>query len=249
MQRHHQALDALPRRSAASKLKLVEKQPEDSGFMLADRLDELLKVHEYERQRLGQELHDTAGQLVVALQLSIANLRNVDADVSHAGLFEDIQDTIRRIDQELRSLAFLHYPAELGDRSIASAIRSLVQGFARRTGIAAKFDSIGEISDLNQKAALALLRVAQEALVNIHRHSHATGAKVLLERREDNVRLIVSDNGVGLSTSRPAPETPGIGLQGMRHRVESLGGRFVLRNLKQGLRITAVVPLAQRATR
>lgn len=249
MQRYIQAFDSLLGRSASASLQHNEKNPEDQSFMLADRLDELLKVHEYERQRLGQELHDTAGQLVVALQLSIANLRNADADESHAGLFEEIQDTVRRIDQELRSLAFLHYPAELGDRSLGSAVRALVQGFGRRTGIEAKFDSAGETADVSQPAAIALLRVAQEALVNIHRHSQATVAKVLLQRRADEIRLTVSDNGVGLPRDDRVPKSPGIGLQGMRHRVEALGGRFGLRNLKQGLRITAVVPIARKAVR
>src|SRR5688572_21218920 len=70
-------------------------------------LDELLRIHEYERQRLGQELHDSTGQLVVFLLLSLARLRAIEKDLALGGLIDDIQDVVRQIDKEIRSLAFL----------------------------------------------------------------------------------------------------------------------------------------------
>ena len=119
---------------------------------------------------------------------------------------------------------------------------SLVRGFGKRTGIEARFDAVGDTSDINQAASLALLRVVQEALVNIHRHAHATYAEVLLQRRNNEIWLIVSDNGVGLPSGGRSHETPGgIGLVGMRRRVEALRGRIDMKNLKRGLqRIVAV---------
>jgi signal transduction histidine kinase len=248
MQRYLEGFDTLPSRGPSPTLEFDEPKLTNAAAVspVTGFLDEILRVHEYERPWLGQELHDTAGQLVVALQLSVANLRNVDADSTHDGLFEDILDTVHRIDSELRSLAFLHYPAELGDRSLASAIQALVRGFGRRTGIETSFRSSGDTADAAQPVAIAFLRIAQEALVNVHRHSRATAARVTLELRDDEIRLTVSDNGVGMARTNSAQRSPGIGLQGMRHRVESLGGRFAIRNLRHGFRVSASIALGKR---
>ena len=192
---------------------------------------------------MGQELHDCAGQLLVSLQLSIAHLAAARESAEHDNVIDEIRETVSEIDREIRSLAFLHYPAELGGRGLCSSVGSLVNGFARRTGIRTSFRCVGDGAGLAEPIAMAVLRVAQEALVNIHRHAHASCARVSLERRPDELRLTVADNGVGMSvTNANAPR--GIGLQGMRHRMESLGGRFLVRNLKRGMRITASVPLA-----
>ena len=206
--------------------------------------DEFLKVHEYERQRLGQELHDSAGQLLCALHLSVAHLRNLEPNSEHEGLIDEIQDTVRQIDKEIRSLAFLNYPAELGDRSLCSALQTLALGFGRRTGIETTFQCVGDSSPVDGSVSTAVLRVAQEALVNVHRHAHAASAVVVLERRIDELRLTVSDDGVGVGELGDSSTVKGIGLQGMRHRVESLGGRFEIASQERGARVYAIVPLA-----
>lgn len=246
MQRYLQAFDTLLKSGAIPEsthidLESMNREPIPTPTA-GDLMDELLRVHEYERQRLGQELHDTAGQLVVALQFSVANLKRVHEDSLRDELFEEIQDTVRRIDQELRSLAFLRYPAELGDRSLDKAVHSLASGFGRRTGVHTSFKSSGDVSEVDPAVAIAFLRIAQEALVNVHRHSHATAVQIVLERSVGEIQLTVSDNGIGLPKIDRANETPGVGLQGMRHRVETLRGRFFVRNLKQGTRVTAIIP-------
>ena len=208
-----------------------------------EQLDEQLRIHEYERQRMGQELHDCAGQLLVSLQLSIAHLAEARASAEHDNVLDEMRQTVSEIDREIRSLAFLHYPAELGERGICTAVQSLVSGFARRTGIRATFKCAGDGTGLADPIAMAMLRVVQEALVNVHRHAHASYAKVLLERRPDELRLTIADDGVGISVAQVGAAR-GIGLQGMRHRMEALGGRFHIRNLKHGTSITASVPLA-----
>ena len=215
--------------------------PDGSDLTRAKLLDEMLKIHEYERQRLGQELHDSAGQLVVALQLSIAHLKILQEHSGHEDLIEDIQGTVRQIDREIRSLAFLHYPAELGDRDLPSAVRVLASGFGKRTGIATTFKAVGRVVDIKGPRAMALLRVAQEALVNIHRHAHALSASIVLQKRGNEIELSVSDDGVGIPPKVLA-DAHGIGMQGMRHRVEMLGGRFRIKNLKRGTKIFAIVP-------
>jgi signal transduction histidine kinase len=217
--------------------------PDGSDLIRAKLIDEMLKIHEYERQRLGQELHDSAGQLVVALQLSIAHLKILEEHSGHEDLIEDIQNTVRQIDGEIRSLAFLHYPAELGDRDLSSALQALANGFGKRTGIETTFKAMGKLVDIRGSCAMALLRVAQEALVNIHRHAHASTATIVLQKRGNRIELSISDDGVGIP-AKVLANAHGIGMQGMRHRVEMLGGRFRVRNLLRGTKLLASVPAA-----
>lgn len=216
----------------------------DFGALDSETGDELLRIHEYERQRMGQELHDSAGQLLVSLQFSVSHLRRVEGHTDHDGLLDEIQNTVRQIDQEIRSLAFLDYPFELGDRGLSSAVQSLARGFGRRTGIQTSFKASGNQSIASDSTARALLRVAQEALVNVHRHAHASHASVSLKSAAGRVELIVSDDGVGMPIGADFDKPKGIGLRGMRYRIEALGGRFGVRKLKQGTRITASLPCA-----
>jgi len=204
---------------------------------------DLLRVHEYERQRLGQELHDSAGQLLVSLELSIAHLREVEATSEHQGLIDEISDTVQQIDREIRALAFLHFPALLDDRGVCEAIRSLARGFERRTGIDVDFKCDCDSNPIDQKHAVALLRVTQEALVNIHRHAHASSATICLRKRANSLELTISDNGIGI-TLKAVTHVPGVGLRGMQHRIEALGGRLRITSLKRGTRLHAVIPLA-----
>jgi signal transduction histidine kinase len=206
-------------------------------------VDELLRIHEYERQRMGQELHDSAGQLLVSLQLSVARLRAIEENSGHDGLMEEIQDTVRQIDQEIRALAFLHYPAELGNRGLCEAVHALANGFGRRTGIRTSFKYLGDRAPVSEPISATVLRVAQEALVNVHRHSHASSAKVVLETDTDRLHLTVSDDGIGIPAATDFMKGRGIGMQGMRHRVEMHGGRFNVRNLKHGTKVSVTMPL------
>jgi signal transduction histidine kinase len=203
----------------------------------------LLDVHEYERQRIGQELHDSTGQMLVSLQLGVARLRSIYRDGGHDELLDEIQDTVRKIDKEIRALAFLHYPAELGGRNLCEAVASLVRGFGSRTGIRTAFKCLGDLTGITETVSLTLLRVAQEALVNVHRHSRASAAKVTLERQVGSLRLTVSDNGVGLPAPAKQAVGGGIGLEGMRYRVETQGGQFNVRSLKHGTKISAAMPM------
>jgi len=238
----------VPRRPAVEDADSVEHL-EDCGhsFFLEPSkatVGELLRIHEYERQRMGQELHDSTGQLVVSLLLSLARLKRIEEDLGQGSIIDEIQETVRRIDKEIRSLAFLHYPAELGDRGLSTSIERLALGFGRRSGMPVGFKCGGAAQRMDEPVAMALLRVTQEALVNVHRHSHATSAKVELKSRPGRIELRISDDGIGIPGAGAAAKTSGIGLPGMRYRIEALGGRFEIRNLNPGLMVRASVPLA-----
>ena len=96
---------------------------------------------------------------------------------------------------------------------------------------------------MGEPISIAVLRITQEALVNIHRHSHASSAKVILATDVSRLHLTVSDDGIGMSAAGDGLKERGIGLQGMRHRVEMHGGSFNVKGLKHGTKVSAIMPL------
>jgi signal transduction histidine kinase len=201
-------------------------------------LETSLRAQEQERLRLGRELHDSTGQLVLALRLGIAHLKRVQGTAAEDSLLSEIDEVARQLDREIRSFAFLQYPAEIGSGGLVEALQYLTRGFQARTGLKVRFSnsSHGLIED--ESSATALLRVAQEALMNVHRHAHAVHVRMSLAIKNGMLRLIVRDDGVGIPHDAPQ----GVGLQGMRHRVERLGGSFMVRRLAHGTELVASLP-------
>jgi signal transduction histidine kinase len=237
-----------PKRDASQSIKLANESDRDSA--IADEqqgsvpLDELLRVHDYERQRMGHELHDSTGQLLTSLELSIAHFKEVEGDCPHFALISEIQQTVREIEQEIRTLAFLDYPTTVVDHDLGRALQSLGRGLQQRTTMHIEVKVLGEMAPLKEEVSLPMLRVAQEALTNVFRHAHASTATIVLKIREGSVELSISDDGVGMRSAAASTTTPGIGLRGMRHRIESLGGRLKITELKRGTRVSAYVPIA-----
>jgi signal transduction histidine kinase len=201
-----------------------------------------LKAKERERTRFTRELHDSIGQLLLALRLDVARL--ADAPLSQlAQAISEVQCDAHEIEDKIRALAFLHYPAELSRDGLPSALRNYVTGFGRRTGIRTSFRVEGECNYLKCEPALALLRVAQEAMTNAFRHAAAETIKVSLSLTDAKVRLEVVDDGCGMSL-KTALATSGVGLKVMRSRMHVHGGTLSAHSRKHGTNIIAVLPRA-----
>jgi signal transduction histidine kinase len=205
--------------------------------------DNCLQAQENERLKLGRELHDSTGQLLLALRLEIARLRVMYGASDQGSLLDEIDDTVREIDREIRAFSFTHYPAEVGRDGLGPALRSLARGFASRTGLRINFSSIPDTIAQTGQSALALLRIAQEALLNVHRHARALHVQMALSLRAGMLELTIRDDGIGIPQEHDLEESHGVGLLGMRHRVERLGGHFAIRRLKHGTKIVAAVPV------
>jgi signal transduction histidine kinase len=180
----------------------------------------------------------------LALRLNLARLKRIRGTPDEDQLIDEIEQTAGQIDREIRSFAFLHYPAEIEREGLSQALRYLTRGFAARTGLKIGFDSLGDATASDGPAGVALLRVAQEALMNVHRHARAVHVRVTLAAHDGLLELTVRDDGIGLPADHDATKSHGVGLPGMRHRVERLGGRFAMKRMKHGTRLTASVPLA-----
>lgn len=211
---------------------------------------QLLQSQDEERRRLARELHDSLGQKLAALGMNLGVLEEsagaIDARAKRA-LDESLALT-RESMRELRTLAYLLHPPELDELGLLEAVNDYVAGFVQRSGIAIDLKLPPDLGRLPREVELAVFRVLQESLNNIHRHSGATRASVEISRRPSAIRMKIADAGRGVQEDtwppdRNAPTTPGVGIAGMRERVAQLGGRLEIRSATAGTTLEVFIPL------
>jgi signal transduction histidine kinase len=196
-----------------------------------------------ERRRLGRELHDTASQLLACLGLTLGQLKRDLTQGDHVDLLDEMEQLLSDTHKEIRSLSYLARPPALGPGGLANALEALVEGFGRRTEIGISLEIDGPPISCAAHVEGALYRVAQEAIANIHRHAHAKQVSVWLSSRNAMMHLLVADDGIGISGEALAGRgRPGVGLAGMRARLEEIGGRLTVHRLSPGTAIIASVP-------
>jgi len=197
-----------------------------------------------ERHRLARELHDSVKQQVFAgaLLLRAARLlvtRDPATAVQH---LTEAEALAGQAQAELVGLIAALRPAALADKGLGAVLQEYVAEWARRMGITADVRVAGE-QPTPLDVEEALFRVAQEALANVARHSGAQAVEVRLAWTGDAVCLTVQDDGPGFDPVRASG--PGRGLENMRERVETLGGRLTVASTPGGTQIGARVPFAQ----
>jgi two-component system, NarL family, sensor kinase len=208
----------------------------------------ILKLQDEERRRIARELHDTTAQNLLAISLNAARLHDAQGNEQAPRIAAEILSLAEQSLQEVRTLSYLLHPPLLDEIGLEAALRWLAKGFAERSGmdIQVHVDQLGQT--LPQETATALFRVAQEALLNVRRHSGSDWARLALRRRDGNVELDVEDRGQGMATSREQQNgadehAVGVGISGMRLRLEQLGGHLELRSSPSGLLVRASVPV------
>jgi len=195
----------------------------DREAKLRDLTQHLERVKEEERRALAREVHDDIGTTLTALKFELTRLaRELDSRSAAAPRINAMQDLIahavaasHRIQHNLR-------PPVL-DAGLVAALEWLVQGFSRRGGAQATFESNREEVDLAPERAAALYRVAQESLANVSKHAQATRVSVQLFVADDEISLEISDNGAGFDI-RQLGATPGFGVRGLIERARGFGG-------------------------
>jgi len=203
----------------------------------------MLEDQEATAQRFSHELHDELGQALTAVKTNLTALEGGGAtdrarfnDCIH--LVDDAIGNVRQMSQLLR-------PTILDDFGLAAGLRWLTEGFAARTGIEVQFSSNFD-SRLPAETETHLFRIAQEALTNAARHSHAKHVAVNLDSAGGEIRLAIHDDGRGLPVDNADIRggTPHMGMIGMRARARSMGGDLAVRsNSGDGVLIEVRVPL------
>jgi two-component system, NarL family, sensor kinase len=189
----------------------------------------LLELQDEERRRIARELHDTTAQSLYALTINLTRVQEFIAK-DRSDLQAIISDSLYLAEQsakELRTLSYLLHPPLLDDIGLVSAISWYSRGFSERSGIHVDLDIPLDLERLPRVLEIALFRIIQEALTNVHRHSGSPRAAIRLTADAERIVLEVSDQGVGF-THPPgqAAAKLGVGLAGMRERIHQLGGQF-----------------------
>ena len=208
----------------------------------------LMTLQDEEHRRIARELHDSVGQTLAAIKMSIALIRPIVSS-STEPLIDDLNALADEALQEVRTTSYLLHPPLLDEAGIASAARWFVEGFARRSGIELQCDIPERMERPSRASELVLFRVLQEALTNVHRHSGASAASVRLGRDAGHFRLEVSDNGKGipearLSQFKASTSKSGVGITGMRERVHELGGQLEIKSRHPGTTIVVALPVS-----
>jgi len=212
----------------------------------------LMRLQDEERRRLARELHDSTGQALAALQMNLGAVKRLSGrlgEKARQALAESL-DLAKQCSQEVRTVAYLLHPPLLEELGLISALRQYVEGYTQRSGIRVELDAPADFGRLPQEIELAVFRVVQESLTNIHRHSGSSTAQVHLRRDISGVRLEVQDQGRGMPQERfdqAGQIMPGfgVGITGMQERLRQLGGRLNMVSSSQGTTVTAIVPTPQ----
>ena len=208
----------------------------------------LMRSQDEERRRIARDLHDSLGQYLTSIKLNLESLLCSDAPEDKD---EVLSSALKSVEQSLIELAlsrlFLHPPL-LDEVGFASAARWFTDEFAKRSGIKVKLELPGGMDRLPQLAEIALFRILQESLTNVHRHSGSSAVEIRLLAGEHQAMFIVRDFGRGMPAElmQGAPTNRdhfGVGLRGMRERVNDLGGKFEIQSGSNGTAITVSFPL------
>ncbi len=209
---------------------------------------QLAEAEDTERQRLANELHDKVGQNLTALGLNLniiqemlpgelSNQVRVRLDDSHV-LVEQTAEQIRDVMANLR-------PPVLDDYGLLAALRWYAGQFSQRTNITITVEGEEPVPRLSVRVENALFRIAQEALTNVAKHAKATQVLVKLHTMEDSLKLIVDDDGIGLTSEFSDDPTchQGWGILTMAERAESISGSFCIESSPyHGTRVIVEVP-------
>lgn len=206
----------------------------------------ILQTQDDERRRMARELHDSSGQLVVALSLNLAVVESRAAQMdaaSRRALSESVAMLVE-LSKELRTVSYLLHPPLLDESGLKSAVRTYVDGFAERCSIQVDLDIPPDLGRFSRDIETAIFRIIQECLTNIHRHSGSATAAIQISADAQEVGVRVRDRGKGMPAAGPQrPLRVGVGIQGMTERVALLGGSLVIRSQSDGTEVLAVLPL------
>jgi len=220
---------------------LLEDQVRERTASLTELATHLQQVREQERGHLARELHDELGALLTAAKLDVARLKSrLPAAAPEMGeRLAHLTDTLnlgialkRRIIEDLR-------PSSLANLGLSASLEILAREFSDQTGV----ESVTTLDpvQLSESGQLTVYRLVQESLTNISKYAQARHVEISVNAYPTVVEVSVRDDGAGFDTALLRPSTHG--LAGMRHRVESAGGKFTVTSKPgQGTRVWAALP-------
>jgi PAS domain S-box-containing protein len=212
----------------------------------------LLRMRDEEQRRLARELHDSVGQLLAAIGMNIAAV-SLEADKLSPAAAKSMVENASLVDEvsrEIRTISHLLHPPLLDEAGLASALRWYAEGFAKRSRIDVSLEIPSGVGRLHHDTEIALFRVVQESLTNIHRHSESATATIRIRVYGERVVLEIQDQGKGIPAEKlrnlARVGRIGVGFGGMRERLRQLGGKLEVESSENGTLIRATLPIDTR---
>jgi PAS domain S-box-containing protein len=215
---------------------------------LRDLSGRLVESQDVERRHIARELHDSAGQTLAALGMSLAQLAE-DARDDPAQLTKGIADAeslVQHLSREIRTTSYLLHPPLLDESGLSSALDWYVQGLKERGGLDVDLRLPKKFGRLPADVELVIFRVIQESLTNVHRHSGSKNASIRVAREADKIVVEIQDQGRGMPPEKLAQiqsQGTGVGISGMRERLRHFGGELVVESNGTGTKIAATLLL------
>jgi two-component system NarL family sensor kinase len=176
--------------------------------------------------------------------------RHAKQNPSLAGALEDTQNLVLQLNKEIRTTSYLLHPPLLDETGLSQAINWYMQGLMERSGLEIELDIAEDFGRLSADLELAIFRIIQESLTNIHRHSGSKTATIHLSRSAHNVLLEIQDQGKGIPAEKLAAikaQRTGVGIAGMRERIRHFKGEIDIQSKGAGTAIVVTFPLATAA--
>ena len=212
----------------------------------------ILQIQDQERRKMARDLHDTTGQELAVLVMS---LRHLSESLDRPGLdvrkaLADAAELANKVNDEIRTFSYVLHPPLLDQLGLASALKWYVEGFSARSNIEVKLVIPENLNRFSPEKETALFRVVQEGLTNVLRHSGSKRAKIVVCTSADEVEVTVIDEGKGLSSTQveqfasgASPKGVGVGIAGLRERMHQLGGTVHICSQRVGTVLKAILPL------
>jgi len=213
-------------------------------------LHALMRTRDDERRRVALDLHESAGQSLAALKMSLGLLGEVLSKRSKSAhtLLQSSLELVEGATREVRTISYLMHPPMLDEGGLDPALRWYARGFSERSGIKVRVDVAENFGRYAHEIEITIFRLVQEALTNVHRYSGSRTAMIVLACENEHVRAEIQDEGCGLQSSAASAgrlAMPGVGIAGMRERVEQLNGTFEIESMPgRGTTVRALLPLA-----
>jgi signal transduction histidine kinase len=221
----------------------------NSRQSVADLQSRLIRLQEDERRRIAMELHDSTAQYIVAAGLNLSRLTDTLVEKKARAISDEIGDLLDEALKELRIFTYLLHPIKLSNEGLLVSLRRFTAGLEKRSSLAIELSLDPGIDCLPNEFQRTVLRIAQEALANAHRHAAATRVEFSIEIDDEELHLRVSDNGRGMpQSSWTDPEiSSGVGIASMTARVAQFGGKIDFPSGPSGTTVSARIPIPENA--
>ncbi|MEM8926785.1 MAG: ATP-binding protein [Bacteroidota bacterium] len=214
------------KRLLAEQEALIKQQRVDNLLKEQELLsiDAMIAGQEKERQRVAGELHDDLGSLMATIKLHFDNINISEEDLA----MQNAQNLLEKAYQKVRGIAHSKNSGVMSNQGLLPAIKKMAHTITETGALEVTVEDFGLGERMENSLELSVFRIIQELVANTMKHAEATQLSIQLTQHEDNLNIIVEDNGKGFYRAKVAPKESGMGLAHIEKRIEHLEGNFTI---------------------